>query len=415
MDEETVSKVTWWEKLFAVSCVVLSVGGLVTDVYTLYTYYVNGLWVYFSLMLALAVLPNIMVQAFSVSWQIADECPSRLVWLTNLLLFGTIHRQWLTLRACCYADKTRELKDYNAYTQYKSDQCLLDLYKSFLKSTPQLVLQMYIGYDTNDWRPQTVGTAIHSLILLPWCMTAYDMDQRRRHPKLAPISWCGIILHMAWRLGIVTSRIGAVVLMAVADDYWAFGYYGTHFVMTTIFAILFTEHVVRKGDAPNMPFWQKLTHGIAMGGALTFSFFNVADSSSRHWMVLMYTYAGMQNLEALIEFSREWTITGKPYQGMTAIIIVVVSFLGGLIAMGLYNRRYNPVCTVFLFPYRVSQKEVAAPSQGENLLESVDIANHKYHSLSEESTQVSPRLCQEDVPDGGNTKSRTSTRVMCVV
>ncbi|KAH7974575.1 hypothetical protein HPB49_017053 [Dermacentor silvarum] len=124
--------------------------------YTLYTYAVNELWLYFGLMLALAVLPNIIVQAFSLSWQIADECrPWGLVWLTNLLLFGTLHRQWLTLRACFYADKTKQPRDYNAYTQHNSDLCLLDLYKSFLKSAPQLVLQTYIWYDTKDWRPQT--------------------------------------------------------------------------------------------------------------------------------------------------------------------------------------------------------------------------------------------------------------------
>ncbi|XP_070397117.1 XK-related protein 6-like [Dermacentor albipictus] len=384
MNEEIVPKVTWWRKLFAVTCLIISVAGLVTDVYTLYTYYVNGLWVYFSLMLALAILPNIMVQAFSVSWQIADECPSRLVWLTNLVLFGTIHRQWLTLRACFYADKTRELKDYNAYTQYKSDRCLLDLYKSFLKSAPQVVLQTYIMYDTKDWRPQTVGTAIHHLILLAWCMADYDIDQRRRHPEWPPIYWCGIILHMAWRLGIVTSRIGAMVLMAMVDDDWAFGYFGTHFVMTTLFAVVLTDHLVQREVAPNMPFWQKLTHGIAMGAALTFSFFNVADSSSRHWMILMYTYAGMQNAEALVEFSREWIIAGKPSQGTTAIIIVAGSFIVGVIAMVLYNRLYNPVCTVSLFPNRVPQKERAAPSQGGNLLEAIEVANHKYHSLSEE-------------------------------
>ncbi|XP_070376987.1 XK-related protein 8-like isoform X2 [Dermacentor albipictus] len=377
MNEEIVRKVPWWEKFFAVTSLILSFAGLGTDVYTLYTYYVNGLWAYFSLMLALAVLPNIMVQAFSVSWRIADNCPSRVVWLTNLLLFGTIHRQWLTLWACFNADKTRELKDYNAYTQYKSDRCLLDLYKSFLKSAPQLVLQTYIRYDTQDWRPLTA---------------AYDMDRRRRHREWPPISWCGIILHMAWRLGIITSRIGAMVLMAVVEDVWAIEYFGTHFVITTMFAVLLKDHLVQMEVAPNMPFWQKLAHAIAMGAALTFSVFNVAESSSTGWVILIYTYASMQNAEALLKFYRECIIAGKPYHSTIAISIVLGSFTIGCLAKALYYCMYNPLCTVRQFLQRFSLKIIAAPSQGGNLLESVEISNYKYHSLSEESTLVSPWL-----------------------
>ncbi|XP_037582646.2 XK-related protein 7-like isoform X2 [Dermacentor silvarum] len=393
MNAEIVPGVTCREKFFSIFCLVLSGAGLLTDAYTLYTYAVNGLWLYFSFMLSLAVLPNIIVQAFSVSWHIADDCrPWRLVWLTNLLLFGTIHRQWLTMRACFNADKTQQPQDYNAYTQHKSDLCLLDLYKSFLKSAPQLVLQTYILYDTKDWRVRTVGTTIYSLILLVSCMAAYDIDQRRRRPDREPISWWGVIFHVVWRLGIVTSRIGAMVLMAVVDDLWAFGYFGSHFVMTTIFAVVLTEHLVQMEVAPNSPFWQKLMHGIAMGSALTFCFFNVADSSSLHWIILMYMYAGMQNAEALVEFSREWIISGKPYHGTIAISIVAGGFITGVIAMVLHKRLFNPVCTVYLFPSRVSQMKRAEPQQVGDLLRSVEIASHTDHSLSER-TPLADRSC----------------------
>lgn len=197
---------------------------------------------------------------------------------------------------------------------------------------------------------------------------------------------------MVWRLGIVTSRIGAMVLMAVVDDLWAFGYFGSHFVMTTIFAVVLTEHLVQMEVAPNSPFWQKFMHGIAMGAALTFCFFNVADSSSLHWIILMYMYAGMQNAEALVEFSREWIISGKPYHGTIAISIVAGGFITGVIAMVLHKRLFNPVCTVYLFPSRVFQMKRAEPQQVGDLLRSVEIASHTDHSLSER-TPLADRSC----------------------
>ncbi|KAL1481834.1 hypothetical protein MTO96_034165, partial [Rhipicephalus appendiculatus] len=105
-------------------------------------------------MLFLAVVPNGIIQAFSISWQMAEH-PSELVKWMNLLLFGAFHKQRLLIRDCFKAAKTGVAEDYDAYVQHRSDLYTLDLYKSFLKSAPQLVLQIYIMFDTRDWRAKT--------------------------------------------------------------------------------------------------------------------------------------------------------------------------------------------------------------------------------------------------------------------
>ncbi|KAH8029453.1 hypothetical protein HPB51_000506 [Rhipicephalus microplus] len=427
-------------------------------------------------------------------------------------------RPWLTIRNCCRAYKTKAKKDYDTFSKHRSDLYLLDLYKSFMKSAPQLVLQIYILFDTKDWRPMTdggevllpgsifrqpdrpelvlracaeqqslpllsrgdcecrqllsveesgdrrpsqllrhvpqlmssyttptdeyllrelflqrlpgnvqmviatsstldlhglasladkvlatpsvcnvtppfnnwleihpasrvassgvisvpstatpsmvntaaiseVGTPITSLVALAKGMVDYDIDLRHRCPDLTSLSWFGVILHLLWRLGIVTSRIGAMVLMAAVNDYWAIAYFGIHFVMTSIFAFTMTQDLVRREIAPNTPLWQQCAHGIAMGAALTFSFFNVADSSSQPWMIIMYTYASMQSAEAVVHFFNDWVNTGQPLHGMVAMAIVFGSFMLGLIAMLVYNCLYKQVYTVTLFPSRVSEAD----------------------------------------------------------
>nr|XP_037270975.1 XK-related protein 6-like [Rhipicephalus microplus] len=374
----------WFSCIFGL---VISLAGLVTDGIALYTYGSNEMWVYFSIMLSLAVLPNLVIQAFSISWQMADENPSTLVKVVNLLLFGTIHKQWLTIRNCCRAYKTKAKKDYDTFSKHRSDLYLLDLYKSFMKSAPQLVLQIYILFDTKDWRPMTVGTPITSLVALAKGMVDYDIDLRHRCPDLTSLSWFGVILHLLWRLGIVTSRIGAMVLMAAVNDYWAIAYFGIHFVMTSIFAFTMTQDLVRREIAPNTPLWQQCAHGIAMGAALTFSFFNVADSSSQPWMIIMYTYASMQSAEAVVHFFNDWVNTGQPLHGMVAMAIVFGSFMLGLIAMLVYNCLYKQVYTVTLFPSRVSEAD-ERPRQVGNHLEGLETADGDGQSLNERSRLV---------------------------
>ncbi|KAL1485299.1 hypothetical protein MTO96_032044, partial [Rhipicephalus appendiculatus] len=159
-----------------------------------------------------------------ISWQMEDP-PSKLVKWMSLLLFGAFHKQRLVIRSCFNAAKTGKREDYDRYAQQRTDLCLLDLYHSFLKSAPQVVLQIYIMFDTKDWSPKTVGTLVVALIFLVTSVVVYDIDIRRRCKEYEPLSWPGVALHMCWRLGIVTSRIGSMVLMAAVDDLLAIMYF----------------------------------------------------------------------------------------------------------------------------------------------------------------------------------------------
>lgn len=321
-----------------------------------YTYARKELWLYFGITLFLALVPTVVINAFSISWHIDDKSASKGIWCCNIVLFGTIHRNWALLQAGLKAQKTKNEKDFRVVYRHKRDLCVLDLYKSFLKSAPQLVLQLYIMLDTQDWSAPTVTSFARAIVLLPWCMAAYDRAERRCRPEEPEISWGGTILQFVWRLGTVGSRIGAMVLRGIVDDEWAIFIFGTHFFVTTIFAMVVTHLMVKKKVAADAPFWQKLAHGIAMGAGFTFCFINIGDSLSNTMslaaLILMYTNAGEENLESILTYHREWTNHGYHLYGRIAMAAVGISFLVGVGCMCWYRNRCHPACEVSLFPKR---------------------------------------------------------------
>ncbi|XP_077496917.1 XK-related protein 6-like [Amblyomma americanum] len=347
---------TWCDGAFCLISMLLSFIGILSDGWLVYTYARNELWVYFFITLFLALVPPVVINAFSISWHIEDNSASIWKWFFSIVLFGTIQRNWAIFLAGCKAQKTKDQKDFRVLYRHKRDLCVLDLYKSFLKSAPQLVLQLYIMLDTQDWRVPTLISSLRAITVLPWCMAAYDRTERRCRPEEPEIPLTGTILQFLWRFGTVGSRIGAMVLRGIVDDAWAIFIFGTHFLVTTFFAMVVTQLMVKKKVAADAPFWQKLAHGIAMGAGFTFCFINIGDSLSNNvalaGLILMYTYAGEENLESILTYHREWTNGGYHLHGKIAMAAVGISFLIGVGCMCWYRNSYHPACEVSLFPSR---------------------------------------------------------------
>ncbi|KAL1478339.1 hypothetical protein MTO96_035088 [Rhipicephalus appendiculatus] len=99
--------------------------------------------------------------------------------------------------------------------------------------------------------------------------------------------------------------------------------------MTSLSAFMMTYLFEQDEKGPKSPLWQKILHGIAMGSALTFSFFNVADSLSQPRMIIAYTYATMQSAVAVLHYLNDWERSGKPLHGVVAMTIVGGSFAVG--------------------------------------------------------------------------------------
>lgn len=127
----------------------------VTDTILVLTYYLAGhsFWAFSTV--ALAVIPASIIQAFSIRWHVLDNAASIRKWLSHCCLLGIFFRHVDALKTGLEARRSGDVADFQALFHQQSDISMLQLFESFMKSAPQLVLQVYIMVQIRDWGPWT--------------------------------------------------------------------------------------------------------------------------------------------------------------------------------------------------------------------------------------------------------------------
>ena len=148
------------------------------------------------------------------------------------------------------AMRTGDEIDQQRFYQQQSDVCMLRLFDSFGESAPQLVFHLYVLIVKNHWTTDqalwTGVSAITSLVSLGWgigknnqsedayflfmfsltiCLmcfvaAAYSSALRMIRADKNVMTWGGMIFQTLWRAGMLTARIVALVILALALDHW---------------------------------------------------------------------------------------------------------------------------------------------------------------------------------------------------
>lgn len=303
-------------------------------------YAIYQLWAYAGMTLFFVLMPSVVVNVCSLRWHIHDKRVSKLVWIASALQFGVLHRYWLCLRAGLRAERTRDVEDFHELYQHQSDLCMLRLFDSFLESAPQLVLQLYIMVNHEDWNPWTGISALLSLLSLGWGIAAYGKAMRLYRSEKQQLSWTGLILQTLWRFGTMTSRVTSMVLLACVCGVWTLLVVGTHWMLMTAWLVW------QKTDfCPSR--WEELVYNAVVGAIYTFCFFNVRDGRSRSRVIFFYALIGLQNVAFLIVYC----VTrgeGDDLHVITSAAVVLGSFGIGMYCMALYYRFFHPSGPIYL-------------------------------------------------------------------
>ena len=120
---------------------------------------------------------------------------------------------------------TEDEVDYQRFYQQQSDVCMLRLFDSFGESALQLIFYLYVIINNNDWSTEKAAwtgiSAISSIVSLGWGIAAYSSAMRMTREDKGKMTWAGMILQALWRAGMLTARIVALVMLALAMDQWA--------------------------------------------------------------------------------------------------------------------------------------------------------------------------------------------------
>ncbi|XP_065300917.1 XK-related protein 7-like isoform X1 [Dermacentor albipictus] len=313
---------------------------IATDVIVVTQYALYQLWVYAGMTLFFVLMPSLVVNVCSFRWHIHDKRVSKVIWVASVLQLGVLHRYWLCLRAGLKAERTRDVDDFHELYQHQSDLCMLRLFDSFLESAPQLVLQLYIMVNHEDWNPWTGISALLSLLSLGWGIAAYGKAMRLYRAEKQQLSWTGLILQTLWRFGTMTSRVTSMVLLACVCGAWTLVIIGTHWMLMTGWLVW------QKTDfCPSR--WEELVYNAVVGAIYTFCFFNVREGRSRGRVFAFYALIGLQNVAFLTVYCVAKG-DADDLRVITSTAVVLGSFGIGMYCMALYYRFFHPSGPIYL-------------------------------------------------------------------
>ncbi len=85
----------------------------------------------------------------------------------------------------------------------------------YLQYRSVFLLQVFFGYIS-------VTSACVSLLALGWAVAAYNHALRQAYKDNYSIFWPGLILQTLWHMGMVASRVAAMVAFASVFKAWVF-------------------------------------------------------------------------------------------------------------------------------------------------------------------------------------------------
>lgn len=210
--------------LFLAGSVITYLVDVALDVVLAVTYFTDGYPWYCVLTVILVLFPNIIVQIFSIRWHQMDEAMEKGLWTIHACLLGVVHRYLSVISLGLEAMRSADPIDYRRFYHQQSDVSMLRLFDSFLESAPQLVFHLYVVIKDGPQQTSAIlwtsVSAVAAMISLGWGIAAYSSSMRMVRAEKEKMTWAGMILQTIWRFGMLSARIAALVLLALAIDKW---------------------------------------------------------------------------------------------------------------------------------------------------------------------------------------------------
>ncbi|XP_072017104.1 XK-related protein 6-like [Amphiura filiformis] len=242
-----------------------------------------------SLTLAFTLGPSIVMQIFSASWYVADEDMTKWRWIMHLLQLAPLQRYIRVFRTGLIARKSDDPLDFQRLHHQQSDVSMLRLFEAFLESAPQVVLQLYIMMATEDENTFTGISASVSLFSLCWAMVAYSKNHRKVRNDKNAMSIPGLLLQTIWRIGMISSRVMALVLFASFTQVYIFVFAAIHWFCMTIWVY------IQNTDFCDSWVEERIFNGV-IGVIYIFCFFNLKEGNSRFRVTLFYAIMFGENV-----------------------------------------------------------------------------------------------------------------------
>ncbi|XP_061523034.1 XK-related protein 5-like isoform X1 [Phycodurus eques] len=266
-------------------------------------------------------------QWLSYRWYLSDGKIRRksLTW-THILHLGIFKRLWECMR----------LPDMDVYGEImqQADVSALRMLEALVVTLPETLLHTYvlICTDIGIKSPASVCFAV-CLLSLAWALVLYARACSLIRPGHLQMTPAAIFCRLLWRVSMLGSRFGVLMLFTRVFKHWILGVIGVHWLGTTFWMVSQQTDIIRSTSR-----WRLFN--LILGAIHIFFFLNVKYGPSRLRMAGFYLVMFLENIFLLLASS--WLFSMVSWDTVAIPTAVLCSFLIGVISLVLYYRFLHP-------------------------------------------------------------------------
>ncbi|CAI9154500.1 unnamed protein product [Rangifer tarandus platyrhynchus] len=369
-----------------------------TDLWLAASYYLEGQHTYFGLTLLFVLLPSLVVQLLSFRWFVYDytepagapgpavstkdsgaggpvistkdsvvafrtkegspelgsrpapssastyrrRCCRFCIWLlqtlVHLLQLGQVWRylrtMYLGLQSRWRGERLRRHFYWRMLFE-SADVSMLRLLETFLRSAPQLVLQLSLVVHEGGAPKLLPALSISaSLVSLAWTLASYQKVLRDSRDDKQPLSYKGAVAQVLWHLFAIAARSLAFALFASVYKLYFGIFIVAHWCVMTFWVI--------QGETDFcMSKWEEIIYNMVVGIIYIFCWFNVKEGRSRRRVALYYCIVLLENA-ALTGFWYSSRNFSTDFHSLILVCVVASSFALGVFFMCVYYCLLHP-------------------------------------------------------------------------
>ncbi|XP_022619070.1 XK-related protein 7-like [Seriola lalandi dorsalis] len=264
-----------------------------------------------------------------------------------------VHALYLGVQSRWHRDPER--RHYYWRMMFESaDISMLRLLESFLKSAPQLVLQLSIMIQASQVLPLQGLSASASLISLAWMVSSYQKVLRDSRDDKLPMTYKAVIVQILWHLFTIGARTLAFALFASVFQLYFGIFIVAHWCIMTFWII--------QGETDFcMSKWEEIIYNMMVGIVYVFCWFSVREGRTRCRMLIYSLTVFVEN----VALTTAWYLYRGPrssdFYAVIMVCVVASSYALGTFFMFVYYCLLHPDGPVSGWGYIV-EKEVPLES-----------------------------------------------------
>ena len=344
-------KFTKWNFIFLLGGIIVYIADIGVDFWVASKYFYQGQYFWAVLILCFRGLSSLVTQIFSYHWFKNDwngTHPGKLDWIFLVHFFhcGIFIRYWFALKYGCQAafrqDSSGDVSETDPPNIIQkqaidvlTDINMLRVFKTFLETTPQLFVQIYVLMEYNNHNFYQYAAIIISFCGISFSMVDYQISLRKSLPDKEELEALPKLVYLFYKLLTITSwilSISLITLLSVRSSVivlillWSCGFAWTLKQHTTFCKSKEMEYLYRT----------------VVGIILLFTFFNIKGRKIKAYISIYYATHTIVTVGILL-VCLFWKPAVIEKVHLTIVSgLAVISLVLGLIFLAVYYKYFHP-------------------------------------------------------------------------